>query len=198
MAEGSIGVLALQGAYREHRLALEALGASVREVRLPGDLEGLAGLIMPGGESTTITQLLLEYGLDQPLRDFAASGGGLWGTCAGAILLAREVTNPSPQFGKQFTLGLLDIRVRRNAYGRQRDSFEEGLAVEGLDGPFPAVFIRAPVIESVGPEVEVLATRGGAPVLVRAGRVLASTFHPELSGDARLHALFLNLVQDQP
>ncbi len=179
--------MALQGAFREHRLALQSLGAPVREVRLPGDLEGLAGLVMPGGESTTMTQLLLEYGLDQPLRDF---GGAVWGTCAGAILLAREIAG-APQ---QFSLGLLDMRVRRNAYGRQRDSFEEPLSVEGLDEPFPAVFIRAPVIEEVSPGVEVLAEREGAPVLVRSGRLLASTFHPELSGDSRLHALFLTMT----
>lgn len=170
---------------------LEGLGARVREVRLPGDLDGLAGLVMPGGESTTIAQLLLEYGLDQPLRDF---GGAIWGTCAGAILLARDIAG-APE---QFSLGLLDMRVRRNAYGRQRDSFEEELTVKGLDGPFPAVFIRAPAIEKVGHEIEVLAEREGAPVLVRSGRFLASTFHPELSGDPRLHALFLNLVRERP
>lgn len=192
----NIGVLALQGAFREHRALLETLGARVREVRLPQDLAGLDGLILPGGESTTMGKLLLDYDLRAPIRDFAAAGKALWGTCAGAILLAREVEGAPPQFGAQPGLGLMDIRVRRNAFGRQRDSFEVPLRVQGLDAPFPAVFIRAPVIEEVRSGVEVLARHGEHAVLARQGRLLASSFHPELTRDARLHEAFLRLVQD--
>lgn len=192
----TVGVLALQGAFREHRLMLESLGARVREVRLPGDLAGLAGLVIPGGESTTMGKLMTDYALRDPIRAFHARGGAIWGTCAGAILLAREIEGVPPQFGTQPSLDLMDVRVRRNAFGRQRDSFEEPLAVTGLGAPFPAVFIRAPVIERVGEGVTVLARRGDEVVLVREGRLLASSFHPELTSDARLHALFLDVVRD--
>lgn len=191
----SIGVLALQGAFREHRQRLEALGAQVTEVRLPADLRGLHGLILPGGESTTMARLLSDFGLWQPVRDFHAAGGAIWGTCAGAILLAREVLGAPPQFGgRQESLGLMSLAVRRNAFGRQVDSFQVPLAVRGLEAPFPAVFIRAPVIERVGQEVEVLARHGKQIVLARQGRLLASSFHPELTPDTRLHALFLTLT----
>lgn len=194
-----IGVLALQGAYREHRQRLESLGARVTEVRLPGDLVGLDGLIIPGGESTTIARLMGEYGLWAPVRAFHASGGALWGTCAGAILLAREVLGAPPQFGgHQDSLALMDLAVRRNAFGRQVDSFHTALDVQGLDTPFPAVFIRAPSIERVGEGVEVLARHAGTVVLARQGRLLASAFHPELTPDTRLHALFLKLAQPVP
>ena len=189
-----IGVLALQGAFREHRRMLEGLGASVSEVRRPEQLAGLSGLVIPGGESTTIGKLMVEYGLQEPIRALAASGGAVWGTCAGAILLATDILGTPPQFGTQPSLGLLDITVRRNAFGRQRDSFETPLDVTGLDAPFPAVFIRAPVIEAVGGGVEVLAQHAGETVLVRQGRVLASSFHPELTHDDRLHRLFLTLA----
>lgn len=193
-----VGVLALQGAFREHRHRLESLGARVREVRLPADLAGLGGLILPGGESTTMARLMDEYGLWDPLRDFHASGGALWGTCAGAILLAREVEGAPPQFGgRQRSLGLIDLTVRRNAFGRQVDSFQVPLGVRGLDTPFPAVFIRAPAFTGVGEEAEVLAAHAGAGVLARQGRVLASAFHPELTGDARLHRLFLGMVREE-
>ncbi|MCP2013518.1 5'-phosphate synthase pdxT subunit [Deinococcus sp. HSC-46F16] len=193
-----VGVLALQGAFREHRHRLESLGARVTEVRLPADLTGLGGLILPGGESTTMARLMDEYGLWDPLRDFHASGGALWGTCAGAILLAREVEGAPPQFGgRQRSLGLLDLTVRRNAFGRQVDSFQVPLDVRGLDAPFPAVFIRAPAFTGVGEGTEVLATHAGAAVLARQGRVLASAFHPELTGDARLHRLFLEMVREE-
>lgn len=191
-----VGVLALQGAFREHRLRLEALGARVREVRLPADLAGLGGLVLPGGESTAIARLMTAAGLWTPVREFHASGGALWGSCAGLILLAREVEGAPPQFGgHQDSLGLLDAAARRNAFGRQVDSFRAPLDVRGLDSPFPAVFLRAPVIERPGPGVEVLATYAGRAVLVRQGRVLACAFHPELTPDPRLHELFLRMVK---
>lgn len=193
----NVGVLALQGAFREHRQTLTGLGARVREVRLPDDLVGLDGLVIPGGESTTISKLIHDFGLRAPLRDFARRGGAIWGTCAGAILLATEVGGAPPQgAGTPPTLGLLEMRVQRNAFGRQVDSFEAPLDVTGLDAPFPAVFIRAPVIEEVGPGVQVLARYHGRTVLVRRGKVLASAFHPELTGDSRLHELFLNLARE--
>ncbi|PYE53089.1 pyridoxal 5'-phosphate synthase glutaminase subunit PdxT [Deinococcus yavapaiensis] len=189
-----VGVLALQGAFREHAAMLERLGARVTEVRLPADLAGLGGLVIPGGESTTIGKLLVDFDLIEPIRAFAASGGAVWGTCAGAILLAQDIQGVPPQFGFQPSLALMATRVRRNAFGRQVDSFEVPLNVAGLNAPFPAVFIRAPVIEAVPDEAEVLARHDGQVVLVRQGRLLASSFHPELTRDARLHELFLNLV----
>ncbi len=182
-----VGVLALQGAFREHRLALERLGAEVVEVRLPRHLEGLSGVVMPGGESSTIAKLLVAYGLDEALTAFAAAGGSLWGTCAGAIVLAAEVVGHP----EQPRLGLIDIAVARNDYGRQVASFEAELDVAGLGSPLRAPFIRAPRVLRVGEGVEVLARLGGDPVLVRQGRVWAGVFHPELSGDDRLHGLFL-------
>ncbi|WP_288481523.1 pyridoxal 5'-phosphate synthase glutaminase subunit PdxT [uncultured Deinococcus sp.] len=197
MPAAEVGVLALQGAYREHAARLRGLGASVREVRLPRDLAGLAGLVLPGGESTTMVRLMDEYALWAPLRDFHARGGALWGTCAGAILLAAEVTGASPAAPAQRSLGLIDVTVQRNAFGRQLDSFTTPLEVAGLDTPFPAVFIRAPVITHAGPGVEVLARHGGEAVLARQGRVMASSFHPELTPDARLHELFLGLLEQR-
>lgn len=189
-----IGVLALQGAFREHAQALGRLGAEVREVRLPADLADLSGVVMPGGESTTMRRLLAATGLGAALHDFHAAGGALWGTCAGAILLARQVTGDSNVPGLPPTLRLMDIAVQRNAYGRQVDSFTAPLDVVGLDAPFEAFFIRAPVMSGVGGTTEVLAEYDGLPVLVRQGRLMASTFHPELSGDDRLHGLFLELI----
>jgi 5'-phosphate synthase pdxT subunit len=185
-----IGVLALQGAFREHRQMLESLGAEVVEVRLPEHLQGVKGLIVPGGESTTIGKLALMYGLDQAVEQRVQDGSlALWGTCAGAIWMAREI----PEFPDQPRLGLMDIAVKRNAFGRQVDSFEQDLNIKGLDRPFHAVFIRAPVIEKVGPRVEVLARCGQEIVLVRAGKMMASSFHPELTQDARLHQMFIEL-----
>lgn len=181
-----IGVLALQGAFREHRLTLESLGCTVTEVRLPKHLEGLAGLVIPGGESTTIGKLMVQYGLLEGIRNFHAVGGAIWGTCAGAILLATEIADSD-----QPRLGLLEMRVKRNAFGRQVDSFEVMLTVSGLSAPFPAVFIRAPIIESVGAGVTILARHNADIVLVRQGRLLASSFHPELTSDPSLHALFV-------
>ncbi|MFW8625381.1 pyridoxal 5'-phosphate synthase glutaminase subunit PdxT [Deinococcus sp. ME38] len=191
MTAPRIGVLALQGAFREHRQRLEGLGAAVTEVRLGRDLGGLSGLILPGGESTTMARLMTEYDLWEPVRAFHAAGGHLWGTCAGAILLSRDVHGAPPQFGRQDSLNLLDVTVQRNAFGRQIDSFTTDLPVRGLDGAFTAVFIRAPAFTRVGDGVEVLAEYGGQAVMVRAGRVTASAFHPELTPDARLHELFV-------
>lgn len=195
MTPPQIGILALQGAFREHRQRFEALGAQVTEVRLPADLAGLGGLVLPGGESTTIARLMTDFGLWEPVRDFHAGGGALWGTCAGAILLAREVYGAPPQFGgHQDSLAVMDLSVRRNAFGRQVDSFHTPLSVPELGAPFPAVFIRAPVIERVGEGVEVLARHAGEIVLARQGRLLASSFHPELTPDVRLHSLFLKMA----
>lgn len=186
-----VGVLALQGAFREHILDLEALGASVTAVRLPGQLEGLAGLVIPGGESTAIAKLMRTYSFYEPIRARHAEGMAVWGTCAGAILMAKQIADARPD---QEPLGLMDCVVRRNAYGRQLDSFETALEFAGLDEPFPGVFIRAPQIEQCTAEVEVLASHLGQPVAVRQGDLLATTFHPELTGDPRVHRYFLEHV----
>ena len=184
-----IGVVALQGAFAEHTAALEALGAHVVEVRRPGSLGGLDAVVLPGGESTTMSMLLESSELGDELAASLSDGMPVFGTCAGLILLAREVGDGRPD---QRSFDRLDVSVLRNGYGRQRDSFETDLAVPaaGVD-PFPAVFIRAPRITRVGTGVEVLASVGPDPVLVRQGPVLASAFHPELSGDLRMHHLFL-------
>ncbi len=188
-----IGVLALQGAFIEHEQALARAGAEPVEVRLPAQLDALDGLIIPGGESTTISQVAMRWRLIEPLRTFAASGRPLWGTCAGMILLAREVLDARP--GQQL-LAAMDITARRNAFGRQVDSFEVDLDVPALGPePFPAVFIRAPLIERVGKDVEVLARLAdGAVVAVRQGSLLATAFHPELTADDRFHRYFIGLV----
>ncbi len=183
-----IGVMAIQGDFREHKQMLESLGVEAVEVRLPKHLEGLAGLIVPGGESTTIGMLAREYGLERAVRERVQEGSlALWGTCAGAIWLAKEI----PQYPDQPRLGILDIAVQRNAYGRQVDSFEEDLYITGLDRPFHAFFIRAPVILQVGEGVEVLSMHKDEIVLVRAGKVMAGTFHPELTHDTRIHEMFI-------
>jgi pyridoxal 5'-phosphate synthase pdxT subunit len=187
------GVLALQGAFREHAEVLDALGADVVEVRVPTHLNGVDALFLPGGESTTITKLLATSGLVDPLRARIADGLAVFGTCAGLILLAHRVED---EHGGAYpgALDALDCVVRRNAYGRQRESFEAALTVDGLPGAFSGVFIRSPVVESVGGAVDVLATHDDHPVLVRDGRVWAATFHPELAGDLRLHQRFLSEV----
>ncbi|MGL6279369.1 MAG: pyridoxal 5'-phosphate synthase glutaminase subunit PdxT [Gaiella sp.] len=177
-----IGVLALQGAFREHGDVLARLGAHVVEVRLPEHLDGLDGLVIPGGESTTIMRLAELYDLDDALRSF---GGALFGTCAGMIVLDRA------------HLDLIDLEVDRNAYGRQVASFEADIALGGDALPFRGVFIRAPRVREVGDEVEVLARLDGEPVLLRAGRVLVASFHPELTDDPRVHRLFLDLVREE-
>ncbi len=186
-----IGVLALQGAFVEHEQMLGRLGVETVEVRLPQDLAGLDGLIIPGGESTTIGKVAVRWGLLEPLREFAADGGPLWGTCAGLILLARRVRDAVPG---QPLLRVMDITVRRNAFGRQVDSFEADLEVPALgERPFHAVFIRAPVIEEVGEGVEGVARVDGETVAARQGRLLATAFHPELTADERFHRYFVDL-----
>jgi 5'-phosphate synthase pdxT subunit len=176
----SIGVLALQGGFEAHAKALTELGADVREVRTPADLDGLDGLVIPGGESTTIGLGVEREGLGQPLTDFTRSGKPVLGTCAGMIMLDRD------------HLGVLDIAVRRNAFGRQLASFETELSFEGA--PLEAVFIRAPWVEEVGEDVEVLAEVDGHPVAVRQGNILAVAFHPELGSDSTLHQWLLDRV----
>ena len=186
-----IGVLALQGDVREHATALREVGADPVEVRLPRDLVGLDGLILPGGESTTMRKLIDLYGLREPIQALAHGGAALYGTCAGMILLANRIAD-----GDKPVLQLLDITVQRNAYGRQLDSFEADLEIPSLgDEPLHGVFIRAPVVSEVGPDVEVLARDpDGRPIAVRQGRVMATAFHPELTGDRRLHRLLLELI----
>jgi len=187
-----IGVLALQGAFIEHKKILTSIGVEPIEVRLPRHLEGLDGLIIPGGESTTIGKVAEEWGLLEPIRAFAQSGRPLWGTCAGMILMAKEVVDGLP--GQPF-LELMDIVVRRNAFGRQVDSFEADLNVAALgESPFHAVFIRAPLIEQIGKEVETLAQlEDGRTVAAQQGNLLATAFHPELTNDGRFHRYFLTL-----
>jgi len=193
----TIGVLALQGDFAEHAKALHRLGLASRQVRLPEHLDGLDGLILPGGESTTIGKLATTFGLIEPLRTFAA-GHAVWGTCAGAIFLSVDAGRNQP------LLGLMDLRVERNAFGRQVDSFETDLPFPILEDPgrpFPCVFIRAPLIQSVGATVEVLARLaeparpGGATIVAaRQGRWLATSFHPELTSDLRFHRYFAELA----
>jgi len=186
-----VGILAVQGDVREHAAALREVGAEPVEVRLPRDLAGVEALILPGGESTSMRRLIDAYGLAEPILNLAASGAPMWGTCAGLILMARRITD-----GDEPILPLLDIEVRRNAYGRQLDSFEADLAVPALgDEPLHAVFIRAPVVTDVGPGVEILATDPmGRTVAVRQGRLLATAFHPELTGDRRFHRALVDLI----
>ncbi len=184
-----IGVMAIQGDYREHKQMLMSLGVEAVEVRLPKDLDGLAGLIVPGGESTTIGMLAREYGLEGVVRERVQEGSlAIWGTCAGAIWLAKEI----PRYPDQPRLGCLDMAVERNAYGRQLDSRVVRLSDHRLgDGELEAVFIRAPIIRRVGAGAEVLATYLGDPVLVDFGRHMAATFHPELTADLRIHRRFV-------
>jgi 5'-phosphate synthase pdxT subunit len=182
MAPMRIGVLAVQGNFREHAAVLRALGAEVREVRLPEQLEGLDGLVIPGGESTAIMRLIRLYGLEEAIRTFPAP---MLGTCAGMILLDRD------------HLGLVDIAVERNGYGRQVASFEADLELEGETEPLRGVFIRAPRVVETAPGVEVLAEHDGSPVLLRQGRFLVASFHPELTDDTRVHGRFLELVGEE-
>jgi 5'-phosphate synthase pdxT subunit len=193
----TIGVLALQGDFLEHEAMLRGLGVKTRQVRSPGDLRGLDGLIIPGGESTTFCRLMADFNLYLPLRAFVKTGTPIWGTCAGMIVLARNASDLEYP-----TLEAMDIEVLRNAYGRQVDSFEADLEVPQLGAaPFHAVFIRAPVVAGVGPGVEVLATirrepdAHDAPVALREGFLMATSFHPELTDDSRFHSYFLDLVK---
>jgi pyridoxal 5'-phosphate synthase pdxT subunit len=182
------GVLALQGDFREHAAVLADLGATPVQVRTPDELDGVDCLAIPGGESTTIGRLARLHGLVGPIRDRAAAGMPVLGTCAGMIVMAREVRDGDP------LLSLLDIRVARNAYGRQVDSFEADVPLRGEPEPVRAVFIRAPVVEEVGDGVDVLAELDGRPIVVEQGRLLAAAFHPELAGDGRLHRRMLERV----
>jgi pyridoxal 5'-phosphate synthase pdxT subunit len=177
-----VGVLAVQGNFREHAAMLRALGADVVEVRKPEQLEGLDGLVIPGGESTAFMRLMRLYGLDEALRGFARP---ILGTCAGMIVLDRR------------HLGLIDLEVERNAWGRQVHSFEADLEIAGEEEPLRGVFIRAPWIENAGEEVEILAEHDGHPVLARQGRIIVAAFHPELTDDTRIHERFLQLVQEE-
>jgi 5'-phosphate synthase pdxT subunit len=188
-----VGVLGLQGDVREHARLIEAAGATAVVVKHAEEIDEIAGLIVPGGESTTIGKLLDRFGMLGPVRERTRAGLPLYGTCAGAILMAREVR------GREHvphSIGVMDIAIVRNAYGRQVDSFETDLDVRGFDGSLRSVFIRAPVIEEVGSGVEVLAAYEDHPVLVRQDGMLASTFHPEIAGDERVHRLFLELIEE--
>jgi 5'-phosphate synthase pdxT subunit len=191
-SELTIGVLALQGAFIEHVQMLSRLGARAREVRLPSDLDGLDGLIIPGGESTTIGKLLVSYELLEPLRQLVGSGFPIYGTCAGTILLARDIGGLD-----QPLLATMDLVVERNAFGRQLQSFEADVKIAGLgEAPFRAVFIRAPAITSAGPDVDVLASLENGPIVAaRQGSLLVSCFHPELTDDDRFHRSFLEQVR---
>lgn len=185
-----IGILAIQGDYEAHASVLRRLGVEHTYVRAADDLAGLSGIILPGGESSTHVKVMTEEGLFDPLKQFAASGGAFFGTCAGAILLARDVHGPA-----QASLGLIDISVLRNGYGRQLASDVHTGPTKLHKEPLEMVFIRAPIIESIGPGVEILAEDAGHPVLVEQGRILASTFHPELTSDATVHEHFLDMAR---
>ncbi|HKE33475.1 MAG TPA: pyridoxal 5'-phosphate synthase glutaminase subunit PdxT [Candidatus Angelobacter sp.] len=185
-----IGVLAIQGDYEAHKSVLERLGADVVLVRKPEQLDSIDAIVIPGGESSTFLNFLVEHGFLEKLRDFVSTKP-TFGTCAGAILLAKEVENPPQQ-----SLGALDIRIRRNAYGRQIDSSIREARTKLGEKPLEMVFIRAPRITGTGKNVEVLATKDGDPVLVRQGKIMAATFHPELSNDSRVHEEFLRLIEN--
>jgi len=188
----TVGVLALQGDVREHFAALDAAGAEARAVRRPEELATVDGLIIPGGESTTISKLAIAFGLMEPLRERVRAGMPAYGSCAGMIMLADKILDPR---SGQETVGGIDMIVRRNAFGRQNESFEAPLAVTGVEGgPVEGVFIRAPWVAKLGGEVEVLATIEGHPVMVRQGSILASSFHPELTDDTRIHRMLVDLI----
>lgn len=187
----SVGVLALQGAFSRHASVFRHLGAAVREVRRPEQLDGMDAVVLPGGESTTMSMLLESSGLFDPLAERLAGGLPVFGTCAGLILLAREVLDGRED---QRCFGVIDIVARRNAYGTQLESFEADLVIDEMSGTFPAVFIRAPQVVDVGPTVSVLARLAQGPVVCRSGPVLVAAFHPELSADDRLHRYFLDQV----
>ncbi|HBD83545.1 MAG TPA: pyridoxal 5'-phosphate synthase glutaminase subunit PdxT [Dehalococcoidia bacterium] len=190
----TVGVLAIQGDYREHRTLLESLGADVKEIRLPDQLDEVDGLIIPGGESTTIVQLIDIYNMREKLRERVLNEGmPTWGTCAGMIVMAQKLSDHRPD-----PLKLMNIEVTRNAFGRQVDSFETDLEVEDMDGPpYHAVFIRAPVVDTIGEGVRIISSLDdGRPVAVRQGHMLATAFHPELTNDPRMHKLFLQMVDE--
>ncbi|MGA9358598.1 MAG: pyridoxal 5'-phosphate synthase glutaminase subunit PdxT [Mycobacterium sp.] len=195
MTRPRIGVLALQGDTREHLAALREAGADSLTVRRQSELDAVDGLVIPGGESTTMSHLLLDLDLLEPLRRRLADGLPAYGACAGMILLASEILDAGASGRKALPLSGIDMTVRRNAFGRQVDSFEGDIAFEGLDGPVRAVFIRAPWVERVGAGVQVLARAAGHVVAVRQGAVLATAFHPEMTGDRRIHRLFVDIVR---
>jgi 5'-phosphate synthase pdxT subunit len=189
-----IGVLALQGDTREHLAALHDAGASALTVRRPGELDAVDALVIPGGESTTMSHLLRELDLLEPLRVRLADGLPAYGACAGMILLASEILDAGTVGREALPLSAIDMTVRRNAFGRQVDSFEGDIEFDGFEDPVHAVFIRAPWVERVGADVQVLASAAGHPVAVRQGAVLATAFHPEVTGDRRIHRLFVDMV----
>jgi 5'-phosphate synthase pdxT subunit len=191
-----IGVLALQGDTREHLAALREAGAEPSTVRRRGELEAVDALVIPGGESTTMSNLLTEFELLAPLRALVSDGLPVYGSCAGMILLATEIVDAGAVGRRALPLRGIDMTVRRNAFGRQVDSFEGDIAFEGLDGPVHAVFIRAPWVERVGPGVEVLARAAGHIVAVRQGPMLATSFHPEMTGDRRIHKMFVDGLEN--
>lgn len=194
MSVPNIGVLALQGDTREHLAALRETGAQAVTVRRRAELDAVDALVLPGGESTTMSLLLAEFGLLEPLRERLADGMPAYGSCAGMILLSGEILDAGEPGRQARALGAIDMTVRRNAFGRQVDSFEEDIEFLGLRAPVHAVFIRAPWVERVGPQVQVLARAGGHVVAVRQGASLATAFHPEVTGDRRVHALFVDIV----
>jgi len=190
-----IGVLALQGDFREHLAALSEIGVDPVPVRRAGELDAVDGLVIPGGESTTMSHLLRELEMLEPLRARLAAGLPAYGACAGMIMLSSEILDAGTVGREAVPLGGIDITVRRNAFGRQVDSFEGDVAFSGFDGPAHGVFIRAPWVERVGDGVKVLASAAGHPVAVRQGPVLATSFHPEMTGDRRIHRLFVDIVK---
>ncbi len=191
----NVGVLAIQGDFAEHIAVLKRLGVQGREIRLPDQFADIDGLIIPGGESTTLSRLMNIYDLREPITRMANEGKAIWGTCAGMIMMAKEITEEDP-----VPLGLMDIGVLRNAFGRQVDSFEQDLTINQLDQvPFHGVFIRAPAIIRVGQEVDIMASLpDGQPVAVCQDKLMATAFHPELTGDNRLHRYFLDLIPKEP
>ena len=188
-----VGVLAIQGDFAEHIAVLGKLGVKAREIRLPEQLASLDGLIIPGGESTTLSRLMTIYNLREPIAEMALRGQAVWGTCAGMIMLSREITEQDP-----VPLGIMDIGVQRTAFGRQVDSFEQSLNVSGLgEDPYHAIFIRAPIIIRVGGDVRILSVlEDQRPVAVQQGKLLATSFHPELTNDYRFHRYFLDLANE--
>jgi 5'-phosphate synthase pdxT subunit len=192
MSKIIIGVLDLQGDVREHLRAIEISGGRALSIKLPRLLKEINGLIIPGGESTTISKLMAMYGFFDAITMFVLDGGAVYGTCAGTILLAKNVVGDGLP-----TLGLLDVQIERNAYGRQVDSFEEEIQIKEIDkDPFRAVFIRAPIIRETGPDVSIMASLNGCPVMIRKDGILATTFHPELSSDGRVHKYFMNMIKE--
>lgn len=187
----TVGVLALQGAFREHKQSLIKCGADVVEVRKLEDLDKCSALIIPGGESTTIGKLLIEWNLMEAIKKRVQEGMPLFGTCAGMILMSKDIRDSN-----QPRLGILDVEIVRNAYGRQVDSFEVDLTIEGLDEPFSSVFIRAPYITKVGPGVQILSKHNDKIVMVRQGKLLGCSFHPELTDDLRIHQYFVNMINE--